>query len=83
VASNRPRCNWLCAVWDCSVLCADVHHWFLGLEFADMTKEQMLEVIKLLSALESWSFAEKHSLPDYLYEKITESMEVLEAEVLK
>jgi hypothetical protein len=48
-----------------------------------MTKEQILEVIKLLSALESWSFAEKHSLPDYLYEKITESMEVLEAEVLK
>ena len=48
-----------------------------------MTKEQILEVIKLLSALESWGFAEKHSLPDYLYEKITDSMEVLEAEVLK
>lgn len=48
-----------------------------------MTKEQILEVIKLLSALESWSFAENHHLPDYLYEKITESMEVLKAEVLK
>lgn len=50
---------------------------------AGMTKVETLEVIKLLSALESWSFAEKHSLPDYLYEKITLSMEVLEKELLK
>jgi hypothetical protein len=48
-----------------------------------MTKEQILEVIKLLSALESWSFAEKHSLPDYLYEKIAEVMPMLEKELLK
>ena len=48
-----------------------------------MTKEQILEVIKLLSALESWSFANKHNLPDFLYEKITASMEVLEKELLK
>ena len=48
-----------------------------------MTKEQILEVIKLLSALESWSFADKHSMPDYLYEKITEAMEVLEKELLR
>jgi hypothetical protein len=48
-----------------------------------MTKEQILEFIKLLSALESWSFADKHNMPDYLYEKITQSMEVLEAEVFK
>ena len=48
-----------------------------------MTKEQILEVIKLLSALESWSFADKHNMPDYLYEKITASMEVLEKELLK
>ena len=31
-----------------------------------MTKEQALEIIKLLSAMESWSFAEKHRMPDYL-----------------
>lgn len=48
-----------------------------------MTKTETLEVIKLLSALESWSFANNHSLPDYLYEKITQSMDVLEKEVLK
>ena len=48
-----------------------------------MTKAETLEVIKLLSAVESWSFADKHSMPDYLYEKITASMEVLEKELLK
>ena len=48
-----------------------------------MTKEQILEVIKLLSALESWSFADKHNMPDYLYERIAEVMPMLEAEVLK
>ncbi len=47
-----------------------------------MTKEQALEIIKLLSAVESWSFAEKHRMPDYLYEKINDAMQVLENEVL-
>lgn len=48
-----------------------------------MTKEQSLEVIKLLSALESWSFADKHHLPDYLYEKINVLINELTKEVLK
>ena len=48
-----------------------------------MTKEQALQIIKLLSAVESWSFADKHRMPDYLYEKIEEAMAVLEQEVLK
>ena len=48
-----------------------------------MTKEQALDLIKLLSAVESWSFADKHRMPDYLYDKIDESMKVLEKEVLK
>ena len=48
-----------------------------------MTKEQALQIIKLLSAVESWSFADKHRMPDYLYERIDEAMEVLEQEVLK
>lgn len=48
-----------------------------------MTKEQSLEVIKLLSALESWSFADKHRLPDYLYEKINVLINALTKEVLK
>ena len=48
-----------------------------------MTKEQLLDVIKLLSALESWSFAEKHSLPGYLHDQLSASIEVLTHEVLK
>ena len=48
-----------------------------------MTKAETLEVIKLLSALESWSFADKHHLPDYLYEKINVLITALTKEVLK
>jgi hypothetical protein len=48
-----------------------------------MNREQALELLKLLSALESWSFADKHALPDYLYEKLAEGMEILTKEILK
>ena len=48
-----------------------------------MTKEQALQIIKLLSAVESWSFAHSHQMPEYLYEKIEAAMAVLEQEVLK
>ena len=47
-----------------------------------MTKEQALEIIKLLSAVESWSFAEKHRMPNYLYEKIDVAQEILAKEIL-
>ena len=48
-----------------------------------MTKEQCLEIIKLLSALEAWSFTEKHAPPDYLIERIDSAIEVLSKEVLQ
>lgn len=48
-----------------------------------MTRVEALEIIKLLSALESWSFSLKERLPDYLHDKISTSIEVLEKEVLK
>ena len=48
-----------------------------------MTRVEALEIIKLLSALESWSFSVRERLPDYLLEKIATSIEVLEKEVLK
>jgi len=47
-----------------------------------MTKEQILDIIKLLSALEAWSFAEKHRLPDYLLEDLDKTVEVLTTELL-
>jgi hypothetical protein len=48
-----------------------------------MTKEQILQLIKLLSAVESWSFAHSHQMPEYLYDRIDEAMKLLEQEVLK
>ena len=50
-----------------------------------MTKVEALNVIKLLSALESWAFSQpdKRSLPDYLVEDITNAMKVLERIILE
>ena len=47
-----------------------------------MTKEQSLDLIKLLSALESWAFSTKQTLPDYLFERIEIAIDVLTKEVL-
>lgn len=48
-----------------------------------MTKKDYLDVIMLLSALESWAFAENKRLPDYLAEDISSALERLEKEVLE
>lgn len=48
-----------------------------------MTKPDLIELIKLLSALESWSFSDKHRLPDYLLEKLDSTIELVTNEVLK
>lgn len=42
-----------------------------------MNKQQTLELLMLLSALESWSFASNTRMPDYLYEKIADAIEIL------
>jgi hypothetical protein len=48
-----------------------------------MTREEALAAIKLLSAMESWSFSLKQTIPDYLHEDLHRSMEVLERVVLE
>jgi hypothetical protein len=48
-----------------------------------MTKEQMLDTLKVLSALEAWSFANQHRLPDYLLEDLGKVVEVLSEGILK
>ena len=48
-----------------------------------MTKEEALQAIKLLSALESWGFSLKERIPDYLHEDLCKSMDVLERIVLE
>jgi hypothetical protein len=47
-----------------------------------MTKEEALAAIKLLSALESWSFSLKERIPDYLHDDLCKTMSVLEMLVL-
>lgn len=42
-----------------------------------MTKQQTLELLMLLSALESWSFSVGARMPDYLHEKIADAIENL------
>lgn len=48
-----------------------------------MTREEAIAAIKLLSAMESWSFSLKQPIPDYLHEDLQRSMEVLERIVLE
>lgn len=48
-----------------------------------MTKQEILEAIKLLSAMESWAFSTQQRLPDHTLEQLNEVMETLEREVLK
>jgi hypothetical protein len=48
-----------------------------------MSKEDALKLIKLLSAMESWSFTANISLPDYLHEDLCLAVERLEKIVLK
>ena len=49
----------------------------------EMTKEFALDLIKLLSAMESWSFSTKESLPDFLLENLNDAVAKLSEEVLK
>ena len=47
-----------------------------------MTKPQALDLLMLLSALESWSFSTGKPLPDYLLERIDVALDALCDEVL-
>ena len=47
-----------------------------------MNKSQILEVIKLLSALESWSFSAGKPLPDYLGDRMDSAISELSDQIL-
>jgi len=47
-----------------------------------MTKPETLDLLMLLSALESAFFASKTTIPDYLIERIDATVELLKKEVL-
>ena len=48
-----------------------------------MTKPQALDLLMLLSALESWGMSNGQRLPDYLLERLDCSLDVLRAEILE
>ena len=47
-----------------------------------MTKPQALDLLMLLSALESWGISNGQRLPDYLLERLDAALSALRDEVL-
>ena len=47
-----------------------------------MTKSEMLELLKLLSQLEAWSFAEKHNLPDHILDNLDNQVNMITERIL-
>jgi len=48
-----------------------------------MTKEEALQAIKLLSAMELWAMSQGTQPPEYLYEDLHAVLEVLERIILE
>ena len=48
-----------------------------------MTKQEMLKILRLLSAMESAMSINKATLPSYLFEQIDAAVAVLEREILE
>ena len=48
-----------------------------------MNKEQSLELLMLLSALESWCYSKSEGFPDHLAERAEVAVDVLKAELLR
>ena len=48
-----------------------------------MTREQALDLLMLLSALESVLMADGKRVPDYLIERLENAVDMLKAEVMK
>lgn len=48
-----------------------------------MTKKEILDQLRLLSALESWAMSRSERLPDYLCEQIASVSKVLEEYILE
>lgn len=47
-----------------------------------MNKSDKLEILEILSALESWGFSTKSMFPDYLHERLVATMNKLRGEIL-
>jgi len=48
-----------------------------------MNKAQAIDLLMLLSALESWSFSANVRLPDYIHERLYDQIELLRKQALE
>ena len=48
-----------------------------------MTTQELLQMMRLLAALESWAFAQGKMLPDYMHEELAHCVNMIEREILK
>ena len=48
-----------------------------------MNTQELLQLMRLLAALESWAFSQKEMLPDYLHDDLCKAVNVIEREILK
>lgn len=47
-----------------------------------MSKQDCLELLMLLSALESWSFSAQAPIPDYLHQELSDKVDMLKKQIL-
>jgi hypothetical protein len=47
-----------------------------------MVKKDKLDLLMLLSALESWGFSTNHPFPDYLHENLFDAVDLLRKDIL-
>jgi hypothetical protein len=48
-----------------------------------MDKKDQLEMLMLLSALESWGFSVKEMFPDYLHDELSRKVDLLKKSILE
>ena len=48
----------------------------------ELTKKQALDILMLLSALESWGYSNKAEFPDFLIEKLERNVELISAKII-
>jgi hypothetical protein len=49
----------------------------------EMTREELLKIMRLLSALEAIGLMRDQRMPDYLLEQLNDAVEMIEREILK
>ena len=48
-----------------------------------VSKKDRLEILMLLSALESWGFSVKEMFPDYLHDELSRKVDLLKNSILE